>query len=127
MADDLYARPELYDLVSPLDPDMERFYVEAAGGSGRQVLELACGTGRLTLPLLRSGADVTGGDLSQAMLDTARQQASMEGWRRRCWNWTCAISRWGDALTRLSWRPILCCILPRPRTSWLSLPARQGI
>ncbi|UXN71352.1 class I SAM-dependent methyltransferase [Devosia neptuniae] len=79
MAEDLYERPELYDLVSPPDPDMERFYVEAAGGSGRQVLELACGTGRLTLPLLRSGADVTGGDLSPAMLDAARQRASMEG------------------------------------------------
>ncbi len=79
MADDLYERPELYDLVSPLDPDMERFYVGAAGGSGRQVLELACGTGRLALPLLRSGADVAGGDLSPAMLDTARQRANAEG------------------------------------------------
>ncbi|WP_160172813.1 class I SAM-dependent methyltransferase [Devosia sp. LC5] len=79
MADDLYERPELYDLASPPDPDMERFYVAMAGGPGRQVLELACGTGRLTLPLSRSGADVTGGDLSQAMLDMAQQRARAEG------------------------------------------------
>ncbi|GLQ12272.1 methyltransferase [Devosia yakushimensis] len=79
MADDLYDRPELYDLVSPADPEMENFYVEEAGGPGRQVLELACGTGRLTLPLARSGADVTGGDLSQTMLATARQRANAEG------------------------------------------------
>lgn len=79
MADDLYDWPELYDLVSPADPDMERFYASAAGGQGRRVLELACGTGRLTLPLARSGAEVTGGDLSETMLDIARQRAAAEG------------------------------------------------
>ena len=79
MADDLYAWPELYDLVLPADPDMERFYVETAGGSGRQVLDLACGRGRFTLPLARSGADVTGGDLSDSMLAVARQRARDEG------------------------------------------------
>lgn len=79
LADDLYERTDLYDLVSPPDAAMERFYVQAAGGQGRQVLELACGTGRLTMPLARSGADVTGGDLSQTMLDAARKRASAEG------------------------------------------------
>lgn len=79
MADNLYDWPELYDLVSPADPAMERFYVEASGGPGRRVLDLACGTGRLTLPLARSGAEVTGGDLSETMLATARQRAADEG------------------------------------------------
>lgn len=79
MADDLYDQPELYDWMSPADPEMERFYVEAAGGPGEQVLELACGTGRFTLPLARSGADVTGGDLSEAMLALAKARAEAEG------------------------------------------------
>lgn len=79
MADGLYDWPELYDLVSPPDPAMEGFYVETAGGPGRHVLELACGTGRLTLPLARSGANITGGDLSQTMLTSARQWARAQG------------------------------------------------
>ncbi|UJW84371.1 class I SAM-dependent methyltransferase [Devosia sp. SL43] len=79
MADDLYDQPELYDLVLPDDPDMEQFYVAAAGGAGRQVLDLACGTGRFTLPLARSGAVVTGGDLSETMLASARQRANAAG------------------------------------------------
>jgi SAM-dependent methyltransferase len=79
MADELYDWPELYDLVSPPDPVMERFYVEAAGGRGRRVLDLACGTGRLSLPLARSGAKVTGGDLSEPMLAKARQRAAEQG------------------------------------------------
>lgn len=79
MADELYDWPELYDLVSAPDPAMEEFYVEAAGGAGRQTLDLACGTGRLTLPLARSGAEVTGGDLSEAMLAKARRRAAEEG------------------------------------------------
>jgi len=79
MADDLYDWPALYDLVLPDDPDMEQFYVTAAGGAGRHVLDLACGTGRFTLPLARSGADVTGGDMSEAMLETARRRAGAEG------------------------------------------------
>lgn len=79
MADGLYDLPELYDLVLPADPEMERFYLEAAGGAGREVLDLACGTGRFTLPLARSGATVTGGDLSETMLAVARRRSAAEG------------------------------------------------
>lgn len=79
MTDDLYDQPALYDLVLPADQDMERFYVETAGGVGRHVLDLACGTGRFTLPLARSGAAVTGGDLSETMLTSAKQRAAQEG------------------------------------------------
>lgn len=79
MTEDLYDQPALYDLVLPTDLQMERFYVEAAGGRGRHVLDLACGTGRFTLPLARSGATVTGGDLSERMLAAARQRAAAEG------------------------------------------------
>lgn len=77
--DDLYADAELYDLVAPRSLEMERFYVEAAGGPGRTVLELACGSGRLTLPLAASGAGVTGGDLSETMLDRGRLASAESG------------------------------------------------
>ncbi|MFD2648644.1 class I SAM-dependent methyltransferase [Devosia albogilva] len=71
---DLYDDPELYDLVAPRDEAMEQFYVEVAGGHSRKVLELACGSGRLTVPLAKSGALVTAGDIS-AMLDRAEAAA----------------------------------------------------
>lgn len=72
----LYDDAELYDLVAPRDEVMERFYLEAAGGPARRVLELGCGSGRFTLPLAKSGALVTGGDLSDMMLGHARLAAA---------------------------------------------------
>jgi len=45
----------------------------AAQGAG-PVLELGCGTGRITLPLGRSGAEVVGIDRSAPMLDRARRR-----------------------------------------------------
>lgn len=77
--DSLYDDAELYDLVAPPDPTMQRFYVEAAGGPGRRVLDLACGSGRFTTPLAASGALVIGGDLSPAMLARARTAATERG------------------------------------------------
>ena len=71
----LYDRPDLYDLASPRDPEMERFYLKTAHSVGPRALELACGTGRLTIPLGLSGLDTVGGDLSAPMLDAARQAA----------------------------------------------------
>ncbi|MBN9334456.1 class I SAM-dependent methyltransferase [Devosia sp.] len=77
----LYEDAELYDLVAPRDEAMERFYVEATGGAARSVLELACGSGRVALPLAESGARVTAGDLSKTMLEQARTAAKRDGSR----------------------------------------------
>jgi ubiquinone/menaquinone biosynthesis C-methylase UbiE len=41
---------------------------------GGRVLELGCGTGRITLPLARAGVPVVGIDRSGAMLDRARRR-----------------------------------------------------
>lgn len=43
------------------------------------MLELACGTGRFTIPLVRAGLDVVAGDLSEAMLERARAAATTAG------------------------------------------------
>ncbi|UYO00955.1 MAG: class I SAM-dependent methyltransferase [Devosia sp.] len=77
----LYDDAGLYDLVAPPDAAMERYYVDNAGGPGRRVLELACGTGRFTVRLAASGADVTGADLSATMLAGARQRLTEQGLR----------------------------------------------
>ena len=48
-------------------------------GPGSKVCECACGTGGLTLPLLRRGYQMTGVDLSQEMLWIAAQNARKQG------------------------------------------------
>ncbi|MEW6437217.1 MAG: class I SAM-dependent methyltransferase [Pseudomonadota bacterium] len=74
----LYERPDLYDLMAPRDQMLERFYVEMACERGGSVLDLACGTGRLTIPLAQAGLRVTGGDISAGMLKRARQRAEAQ-------------------------------------------------
>ncbi|WP_445216258.1 class I SAM-dependent methyltransferase [Bradyrhizobium sp. Pa8] len=71
----LYDRPDLYDLMAPRDPVLEGFYVAAARERGGSVLDLACGSGRLTIPLAQAGLEVVGADLSAEMLERARSHA----------------------------------------------------
>jgi len=53
----------------------EKFYLEEARRRGSPVLDLACGTGRLTILIAQHGIEMTGADLSQTMLDSARAKA----------------------------------------------------
>lgn len=46
---------------------------------GVQVLDLACGTGNLAIPLSKRGARVTGLDIAPNLLEQARQRAADEG------------------------------------------------
>jgi SAM-dependent methyltransferase len=46
------------------------------GLAGRRLLDVACGTGKSFLPMLRRGYELTACDLSPAMVDIARQKAS---------------------------------------------------
>lgn len=52
------------------------FYVEEASASPPPVLELACGTGRVSLPIAQSGVPIVGVDSSVRMLDKAREKAA---------------------------------------------------
>jgi SAM-dependent methyltransferase len=70
----LYDDAGLYDLVAPPDAAMAGHYARAVGGPGRDVLELGCGTGRLTGPVAETGAQVVGLDLSDTMLAVARER-----------------------------------------------------
>jgi SAM-dependent methyltransferase len=59
------------------------FWKSLARQQAGLTLELGCGTGRLALPLLKSGAEFVGIDRSQAMLDRARRKARRAGLARR--------------------------------------------
>jgi SAM-dependent methyltransferase len=76
-----------YDQIADLyDADMGQnmpyddvhYYVERAVEKPGSVLELGCGTGRITLPLLRAGLTVTGADISSGMLSVLRQRSECE-------------------------------------------------
>jgi SAM-dependent methyltransferase len=79
-APSLYDLADLYDAIVPPGP-CEAFYREEARRWGGPVLELACGTGRLTLPLAGDGHEVLGLDASPAMLAAARRKAARAGVR----------------------------------------------
>jgi SAM-dependent methyltransferase len=55
------------------------FYVGEAQGAQPPVLELACGTGRVTLPIAQAGVPIVGVDSSVRMLDKAREKAAVLG------------------------------------------------
>lgn len=49
------------------------FYLDYAKECGGEVLELACGTGRVLLPIAKEGIKITGLDASEEMLNIARR------------------------------------------------------
>lgn len=74
-----YADAELYDIVySWYTPDID-YYVARAKAANGPVLELGCGTGRVTLPMLQAGADVDGVDLEPTMLRRLEAKAAALG------------------------------------------------
>jgi len=71
---------ELYDRIfAELDYGLD-FYLAEAAGAGGPVLDLACGTGRILLPLLRAGVDADGADGFAPMLERARLKCAAEGY-----------------------------------------------
>ena len=52
------------------------FWRRVASAAGGPVLELGCGTGRVSLPLARAGVELVGIDRSAPMLDRARKAAA---------------------------------------------------
>lgn len=72
---DEYLDPVLYDLENPDFEPEGPFYLEIAREVGGPVLELGCGTGRMTIPLAQHGVDITGLDAVPAMLERAMAKA----------------------------------------------------
>jgi SAM-dependent methyltransferase len=57
------------------------FFRQEIARFGQPVLDVACGTGRLLLPLLRAGIDIDGCDISADMLRHCTKKAAGEGFR----------------------------------------------
>lgn len=82
----------IYDLLAPFYDEVnkdisysdwadfiESIIAKHYNGTPELVLDLGCGTGRMTLELARRGYDMTGVDISPEMLDIARESAEAEG------------------------------------------------
>ncbi len=74
-----------WDMIAPYYDDLfsDRvhdipFWTGLARQFGSPVLELACGTGRITVPLAKTGIRVTGVDISGPMLAKARKNARLQ-------------------------------------------------
>ena len=75
MTADLYDHPDLYDELLPAGAHVP-FYAELVRHQAGAVLELACGTGQLTIPVASHSRPTVGLDRSHAMLAVAKRRAS---------------------------------------------------
>jgi SAM-dependent methyltransferase len=75
--DQIYQDGRHYDLLFPTNEQSLHFWLDQGRQYGDPILELACGTGRLTIPLAQQGHAMTGIDLSAAMLAEARRKAAL--------------------------------------------------
>jgi SAM-dependent methyltransferase len=75
---DFYDHPDLYDALLPVGAHVP-FYVDLARRHAGAVLELACGTGQLTIPIASHGLPTVALDQSHAMLRVAKRHASAVG------------------------------------------------
>ena len=71
--------PAFYDWAHGNFNDDIQFYVEELIDTQGSVLELGCGTGRVTIPLAKKGIYVTAMDISAEMVDAAEKKASFDG------------------------------------------------
>jgi len=76
---DLRAEPAKFYDLGPHMPDDIPFYVERIPIAAARVLELGCGTARVSIPLAAHVASVLGLDKSEAMVRIAREKVSAAG------------------------------------------------
>ena len=83
---EIYRDGRHYDRFFARGSEDPSFWVRQANRFGEPILELACGTGRITIALAQAGFEVSGIDIADGMLDEARRKADQAGvaiaWRK---------------------------------------------
>jgi SAM-dependent methyltransferase len=77
----LYDDPDLYDVLLPASAADLGYYLSLARKCAGAVLELACGSGQLIVPIASIGVPATGLDQSPQMLMAANRRAAASGAR----------------------------------------------
>lgn len=73
-----YRDGQFYDLLHVGFLKDKDFFVEEAVRLGGPVLEVACGTGRITIPIAQKGIEIVGLDISPGMLAQAKKKSIAE-------------------------------------------------
>jgi len=76
---DLIYDANIYDGMNTNLADLQFYKRWLPKNKDARILELCCGTGRLTLPIARDGYDISGVDFTATMLKQAKIKASEEG------------------------------------------------
>jgi len=76
---DLIYDANIYDGMNTSLSDLEFYKRWLPKNKDAQILELCCGTGRLTLPIAKDGYHISGVDYTSSMLEQAKVKASEEG------------------------------------------------
>jgi ubiquinone/menaquinone biosynthesis C-methylase UbiE len=72
-----------YDTSRKADPQItERLYNHLQLSENSRALDIACGTGNYTVALSQLGLDMTGTDISEEMLETARKKSNRVSWNK---------------------------------------------
>lgn len=67
--------PKVYDGLNHQQDDIEFYQKWITKYNISKVLELCCGTGRITIPLAKAGIHISGYDLNETMLNEAKLKA----------------------------------------------------
>lgn len=76
---DLIYDANIYDGMNTNLADLQFYKRWLPKGKDTRILELCCGTGRLTLPIARDGYNISGVDYTSSMLKQAKAKASEAG------------------------------------------------
>ncbi len=76
---DLIYDANVYDGMNTDLTDLQFYRKWLPKNKDKRILELCCGTGRLTLPIAKDGYHITGVDITPSMLEKARKKASEAG------------------------------------------------
>ena len=76
VSNSLYGDGQMYDAMNDSLVSDTQFYLEEFKDENSQILELACGTGRISCALAKDNKSITGLDLSERMLEQARKKSA---------------------------------------------------
>jgi SAM-dependent methyltransferase len=74
---------EFWVKVAPAPSAQEIEFLRNIFGDSKELLDVACGAGRYTIPLAHAGYSMTGVDLSDDFLDVAKQREPNIAWVKR--------------------------------------------